>query len=153
MVLTHTLLTVRFSRSGNWRHEIEIKESRMPFIQPLKFTAPRADPNLLWPIEGLSYVISFMGPLSAGPMIGVLIGNWSAAAVGLLAGVVIVFLNAWWTDRFVDSWVARFQGRLQKGAPRILVNIIAFAWAIILCALAMFVPIAVLGSSIFTKVP
>ncbi len=123
----------------------------MPFIRSLKFTAPKADPNLVWPIDGLSYVIAFLGPLSAGPIIGSITRDWRAVAVGFLSGVVIVFLNAWLSDKFVDSWIARFQGRLQKGAPRILANIVAFAWAIILCALSMFAPVAVLGSSLLTK--
>ncbi len=142
-----------FCPANDHRSQMPVQATHpMPYLRSLKFTAPKADLGLSWPVDGLSYVIAFMGPLSAGPIIGMLTRDWSAVAIGFLGGVGITFLNAWWSDRFVDSWIARHQVRLQKGVPRILANIVAFAWAIILCALSMFAPLAVLGSSLFTKI-
>ena len=124
----------------------------MPFFRPLNITAPNADPGLPWPIDGLPYVIAFIGPLSAGPMIGAFARDWRAGAVGLLMGAVITFLNAWLSDRFLDPFIARFQKTLQKRPIRILANIAAFAWAIALCALSMLTPIILLGSTIVTGI-
>ena len=121
----------------------------MPYFRSLKLTAPNADPGLSWPIDGLSYVIAFMGPLSAGPIVGMITRDWGAIAIGILAGVGITLLNAWWSDRFVDPWIARHQERLQKAAPRLLTNIVAFTWAVILCALSMYAPIVVFSNSLF----
>ena len=72
--------------------------------------------------------------------------------IGLLLGGGITFLNAWFSDRFLDPLIARFQRPLQKGMPRILANIVAFAWAIVLCALAMLAPVAVLGSELVAEI-
>ena len=123
----------------------------MPFLRSLNHTAPKAEPDLPWPIDGLAYVAAFMGPLSAGPIIGALARDWRALVIGLLMGVGITFLNAWLSDRFLDPWIARFQRPLQRGMPRVLANIAAFAWAITLCALSMLAPIAVLGSAVLTR--
>ena len=124
----------------------------MPFLRPLNDTAPQRDSSLPWPIIGLAYVCAFMGPLSAGPIVGALGRDWRAAAVGLLAGICITFLNAWLSDRLIDPCVARFQPQLQKGMPRVLANIAAFAWAIVLCALSILAPIAILGSEVLTGI-
>jgi len=123
----------------------------MPFLRPLNKTASKADCDLLWPIDGLAYVAAFMGPISAGPIIGALARDWRALVIGLLMGISITFLNAWLSDRFLDPWIARFQRPLQKGIPRILANIAAFAWAITLCALSMLAPITLFGSAVFTR--
>jgi hypothetical protein len=120
----------------------------MPFLRSLSETAPNGDPNLRWPIDGLAYVVAFMGPLSAGPIVGVLAGDWRAVAIGLPVGIAITFLNAWLSDKFIDPWIARFQRPLQNGMPRALANIAAFAWAIVLCALSMLAPVAILGSAV-----
>jgi tetrahydromethanopterin S-methyltransferase subunit D len=93
-----------------------------------------------------------MGPLSAGPIIGALARDWRAAGIGLLAGIGITFLNAWLSDRIVDPWIARFQKPLQKGIPRVVANIAALAWAVILCAIAMLAPLSVLGSAVLTQI-
>jgi len=129
------------------RDVIRTAKNPMPFLRSLDDTAPKGDRKLSWPIHGLAYMIAFMGPLGAGPGIGLLIGGWPALAIGLLMGTGITFLNAWLSDRFLDPWIARFQRPLQKGIPRILANIAAFAWAIALCALSMLAPIAVLGGA------
>jgi hypothetical protein len=60
-------------------------------------------------------------------------------------GIGIALINAWLSDKFLDPWVARFQRPLQKGIPRVLVNIGVFAWAIALCALSMIAPVVLLG--------
>ena len=114
--------------------------------------APKAERGLPWPIHGLAYIAAFMGPLSAGPMIGALARDCRAAVIGLLMGIGITFLNAWLSDRFVDPWIARFQRPLQKGIPRVLANIAAFAWAVALSGIAMLAPVAVLGSTILTRI-
>jgi hypothetical protein len=53
----------------------------------------------------------------------------------------------------MDPWIARFQRPLQKGMPRALANIAAFAWAIMLCALSMLGPIAILGTAVLDRMP
>ena len=60
-------------------------------------------------IDGLAYVAAFLGPLSAGPIVGVLDRDWRAVAIGLPVGIAITFLNAWLSDKFMDPWIARFQ--------------------------------------------
>ena len=124
----------------------------MPFLRPLNDTAPNGDAALPWPIDGLAYVSAFMGPMSAGPIMGILARDWRAVAIGLLMGMGITFLNAWLSDRFLDPLIARFQRALQKGMPRVLVNIAAFAWAIALCAFSMLAPMAVLGAAVLTGI-
>jgi hypothetical protein len=123
----------------------------MPFLHSLNRTAPERNPDLPWPISGLFYVSAFMGPISAGPLVGVLTRDWRAAGVGLLLGIGIAFLNAWLSDRFVDPWIARFQSSLRRGVPWVLANTGAFAWAFALSALAMVAPVAVLGSAGLTQ--
>src|SRR4051812_17336844 len=105
----------------------------MPFLRSLAETAPKYDRNLEWPIVGMAYIIAFLGPMSTGPMIGILIRDWRAAIIGLLMGVGITFLNAWLSDRLFDAWIARFQRPLHKGFPRFLANVAAFGWGISLC--------------------
>jgi hypothetical protein len=125
----------------------------MPFLRSSNKTAPKADRDLPWPITGLAYVTAFMGPLSAGPIIGMLTRDWRALVIGLLMGIGTAFLNAWLSDKFLDPWIVKFQKPLQKGVPRILANIAAFAWAITLCAFSILAPIAVLGGAVLTRLP
>ena len=122
----------------------------MPFLRSLNSTAPRAERDLPWPITGLAYVAAFMGPLSAGPIIGALAGDWRALAIGLLMGIGITFLHGWLSDKFLDPWIARFQRPLQNGLPRILANIAAFAWAFTLSAFSMLAPITVFQAARFS---
>jgi hypothetical protein len=123
----------------------------MPFLRSLNKTAPEADFNLSWPIDGLAYVAAFMGPIAAGPLIGIISGNWRFILLGLLMGVGISFLNAWLSDKFIDPLLAKFQRPLQKITLRIFVNFAAFVWALLLSALSMLAPIAILSSTILTQ--
>jgi hypothetical protein len=124
----------------------------VPFLHSLKDIAPKADQNLRWPIDGLAYVSAFMGPLSAGPIVGLLARDWRAIAIGLLIGIGITYLNAWLCDRFLEPRIARYQRFLQKGVPWVLANIVAFAWVIMLCALSMLGPVLVLGSGVVAEI-
>jgi predicted lipid-binding transport protein (Tim44 family) len=124
----------------------------MPFFRPLSETAPRADRNLPWPIVGLSYVVTFMGPMPAGLMIGTLARDWLVSIVGLMIGIGITFLNGWLMDKIIDPVVAKFQRSLLKRFPYILVNIAAFVWAITLCALSMLAPLVLFGTSILNRI-
>jgi hypothetical protein len=124
----------------------------VPFLRPLSDTAPDRDIRLPWPIYGLAYVIAFMGPLCAGPIIGTLSRDWRAAGVGLLIGICVTFLNAWLSDRFIDPFIASLQPLLQNSLPRVLANIAAFAWAIILCGVSMLAPLAILGSEFYNGI-
>lgn len=124
----------------------------MPFLRPLSVTAPKVDRNLRWPVDGLAYVAAFMGPISAGPLVGILIRDWRAVAIGLPMGIAITFLNAWLSDRFLDPCVARYQKYLQKIVPRILINIVAFAWAFFISALAMYLPVLILGRALLDEI-
>ncbi|MDX9975676.1 MAG: hypothetical protein RBU21_22035 [FCB group bacterium] len=124
----------------------------MPFLSPKNKTAPKIDPDLPWPIDGLAYVITFMGPMSAGLSVGAIVKDWKIALLGLLMGTAITYLNGWLCDKFLEPWVARHQQQLQSGAPRILINIVAFAWAIALCAFSIIAPFALLGSEALTHI-
>lgn len=124
----------------------------MPFLRSLNDTAPQRDPSLRWPIHGLAYVAAFMGPLAAGPLIGLLTWDWLTIAVGLLMGIGITFLNAWLIDRFFDHRIAKYQRGLLKLGPRIVANIAAFGWALILSTLSALAPVLVLGSRVLTKI-
>jgi hypothetical protein len=123
----------------------------MPFFRPLSETVPDFDRNVPWPIGGLAYVAAFMGPISAGPLIGVVTFHWTAAGVGLLLGIGISLLNGWLTDRFLEPWIARRQRLFQRGTPRILANIAAFAWASFLSGLSMLAPFVLFGSSLVLR--
>jgi len=120
----------------------------MPFVRPLRSRASEHDPNLQWPIDGLAYLVLFMGPLSAGPIAGVLFGDWRAILIGLFGGIGITFLEVWLTAKLLEPLVAKYQNSLEKGMPKILANVAAFAWAIALTALSMMVPVLVLGKSL-----
>lgn len=122
----------------------------MPFLRSLKETAPQADPSY-WPIDGLACVVAFTGPVAASLAVGVLTRDWRAFAVGIPAGIGITFLNAWLSDRFIDPLIAKFQRRLRDGIPWVLTNLAAFAWALALSALSMFVPFLILGDLVLTQ--
>ena len=113
---------------------------------------PKAEPNLRWPIHGLAYVAAFMGPLSAGPIVGILARDWHAIAIGLFAGIAITLFNTWLISKLFEPWIKRFQRSLQEGMPKVLVNIAAFAWAVILCAISMYSPFVILGNTLVNEV-
>src|SRR5271156_4551474 len=128
------------------------RRTSMPFLRSLNQTAPNGDPDLPWLIDGLAYVVAFMGPMTAGPVIGLLARDWRACAIGFPMGIAITFFHAWLSDKFVDSYIAKFQRSLQKGMPWVLANVAAFAWAIALTALSMLSPVAILGSAVLTRI-
>ena len=81
-----------------------------------------------------------------------IVRDWRISLLGLPLGIGITFLNAWLSDKFVDPWIAKYQRRLQKRIPRIVINIAAFAWAVALSAIAMLAPLAILGSAVLTRI-
>jgi len=118
----------------------------MPFYRPLSETVPGYDRNLPWPVCGLAYVAAFMAPMSAGLFAGVVARHWLAAAVGLLLGIGISHLNGVLMDKCLEPCIARHQVLLHRGTARVLVNIIAFAWAFVLSGLSMLAPFVLFGS-------
>ncbi len=114
-------------------------------------TEQEAEPRLPWPISGMSYVVAFMGPIPAGLCGGDLAGNWLGLLIGLAVGVGITFLNLWFTGRFIEPLILRFQKPLLRRVPRVMVNVAAFAWAVALCAFAMFIPILILEDAALGK--
>ncbi len=117
----------------------------MPFFRSLDSYSPKPAPDLPWPVDGLAYVSTFMGPFSAGPIIGVISLDWRLAGIGFVMGICITFVAGLLSDYILDPLIVKFQRPLQKPVLRVLVNIVAFAFAIALCATAMLAPIAVLG--------
>jgi hypothetical protein len=118
----------------------------MSFFKPLRKTAPEFDPRLPWPLDGTAYVAMFMGPISAGFMGGLFAPHLGSLPIGLVVGLGLAFLNAWLNDLFIDSWVARHQRFLRPIPFRILINLIAFVWSLVLSGAAMLAPFAVFGS-------
>jgi hypothetical protein len=127
-------------------------QTLMPFLRSLNETAPGGVRDLPWPIDGITYVAAFMGPMCAGPIIGIFARDWRISLLGLPLGIGITFLNAWLSDKFVDPWIAKYQRPLQKRIPRVFVNIAAFTWAVALTAVAMLAPLAILGGSVLTRI-
>ena len=117
----------------------------MPFLRPFTQTAPNYNQEIPWPIDGLAYVIAFMGPLCGAIVAGVLTMTWTGAFVGIAMGAAITLGNAWFSDTFIDRLIATYQVTLSRGMSRIFINIVAFSWAIGLCAIAMFATWAILA--------
>jgi hypothetical protein len=116
----------------------------MPFLRSLDQTAPDSNKEIPWPIDGLAYVIAFGGPLPGGVGAGLYTGGWLGLAVGVVVGAGITFGHAWLSDAFIDRWIARFQVPLIRPLPRVLINIVAFVWAIALCALSIVATLTIL---------
>jgi hypothetical protein len=110
----------------------------VPFLRPLTQTAPEYDSKAPWPIDGLAYVIAFMGPFCGALAAGILTRTWIGALVGLTVGATITLANAWVSDTFIDRLIARHDVTLNRRMPRLFINILAFSWAIALCTIAMF---------------
>lgn len=117
----------------------------MGFFRPLTETAPHYKKEIPWPIDGLAYVVAFTGPLCGALTVGVLTKTWTGGLVGVTVGVVITLAHGWLSDTFFDPCVARFQVTLNRRVPWLLMNILAFSWAIALCAVAMFATWAILA--------
>jgi hypothetical protein len=69
-----------------------------------------------------------MGPIAAGPLIGVASRHWPAAIIGFVLGTMDL-LNVWAVEKYVQKVIRRFQNSLLKPIPRVLLNIAALAWA------------------------
>jgi len=106
----------------------------------------RKDPHadLPWPIDGLAYTIALLGPLCAAIVIGLVVDDGRAAGIGVVTAIGVEVLNVLLVERVLERWIAKHERRLQQGVPRVLANIAAFAWAIVLCVIPVLVSIAVL---------
>jgi hypothetical protein len=116
----------------------------MPFFRSLDQTAPAYPDDIPWPIDGLAYVVAFMGPFCGGIVAGATTRTWLGALVGLIVGATTTLLHAWLSDRFIDRWVATFQVPPNRTKLRVCINILAFSWAIGLCAFSMLATWAIL---------
>ena len=125
----------------------------MPFFRPLSKTAPGYDRNLRWPISGLAYVAVFMGPISGGFFGRLLVPHLGGVMTGLWEGIGLAILSGWLNDRYLDPLIARNQRLFLRAAPRILAHIAAFAWALLISAVAMLAPFAVFGISLPPYLP
>ena len=95
-----------------WHHDNQARPSRpapgrrsgerMSFFRPLQETAPRFDPRLPWPLDGLAYVIMFMGPLVGGVDSGLIVAGGRGLLVGLAVGGLLLAANAIAFDSFVE---------------------------------------------------
>lgn len=101
----------------------------MPFFRSLNQTAPAYKEEIPWTVTGLAYTAAFMGPLSVGPVAGLITETWLGVLVGFIVGTAITLAHAWLTDSFIDQWIARFQTPLNRTKLRLGINIIAFGWA------------------------
>jgi hypothetical protein len=116
----------------------------MPFLRSLKQTAPGYPADIPWPIHGLAYVITFMGPLSGGIVAGLITGTGLGVLVGLIVGAMTTLAHAWLSDTFIDAWIAKFQASLNHTTSRVFLNVVAILWAIALCAISMLATWAIL---------
>jgi hypothetical protein len=103
--------------------------------------------ELTWPINGLAYVCLFMGPISAGPIIGIVQNDWRAGAIGFFGGIVITILGVWFDGKVLNPAIRKFQTQLQNPALRAAANVAAFSWAILLTGIAMLLPVVIVGIS------
>jgi uncharacterized membrane protein len=102
------------------------------------FPPEGTDLDLPWPLYGFAYVIMNWGPISGGPIVGLVLGGYAGLAISLPVSAVIWLANAVLFDRFLHERIARLQKATSRLIPRVLVNVVAFAWAIGLTALTMF---------------
>ncbi len=123
----------------------------MPFFRPLSKTAPGLDQKLPWPICGQVYVAIFMGPISAGFFGGLFAPHFGTVPIGLFTGIGWALINGWLCDRYLDALIARNQKFLQPLILRILTNILLFAWALFISAIAMLAPFVAFGNFPFNR--
>ncbi len=96
------------------------------------------DPDLPWPLDGMAYIIMFFGPLSGGLVVGLVLGGVAGFGISIPVSGVICLANIVLFDWFLDERIARLQKTTTGLIPRVLVNVVGFAWAIGLTALSMF---------------
>lgn len=92
-----------------------------------------------------------MGPIAGGPLIGFLLMNKVAFAIGLPVGIGITLIHAWFSDRYLDPLIEAHQKRFAQGFGWWMVNIVAFAWALILSAFSMMIPWLILGDAVISN--
>ncbi len=102
------------------------------------FPPEGTDPDLPWPLDGMAYVIMFCGPLGGGLAVGLLLGGVAGFGISIPVSGVICLANVVLFDWFLDERIARLQKATTSLIPRVLVNVVGFAWAIGLSALSMF---------------
>jgi predicted histidine transporter YuiF (NhaC family) len=125
----------------------------MSFFRSLKHTAPKFDRSYPWPIDGLIYMIMFMGPMTAGLTGGMEASDvfngfersrhhdFGYAFLGAIFGIAITLLNGLLWDELVEPIIARFQKPFRKPMLDRLANVTALVWAMLVCAIAMIAPI------------
>ena len=116
----------------------------MPFFRSLDETAPAHDPELPWPLNGMAYMIMFMGPLPSAFGAGLMVAGKVGFAIGFFIGLVITAANCLLFELYVDSAMVSLQGVARRPIARVLINIAGFLWAIALCAFSMGATLAVL---------
>ncbi len=117
----------------------------MPFFRSLDKTAPAHDPDLPWPLNGMAYMIMFMGPLPGAFGAGLMVAGKVGFAIGFFIGMGITAANCLLFDCYVDSAMVSLQVVARRPIARVLINIAGFLWAIALCAFSMGVTLAVLS--------
>jgi hypothetical protein len=114
----------------------------MGFFRSLQETAPRYDPQLPWPLDGLASVIMFFGPLSGGAASGLIAAGVVGLLLGLVVGGFICTANAVAFDCFVERLLARLQHFSRRLSGRVVMNLIGFAWAIAVCAASVWLSVS-----------
>jgi hypothetical protein len=87
----------------------------------------------------------FMGPMGA-IGIGLQLGGGVGVAVGVVVTSMLMLVNAFLFDHFVEPTLAKLQRAVHRRSLRIIINVAGFSWAISLCAVSMCATIAVLSS-------
>ncbi len=100
------------------------------------FPPEGTDLDLEWPLDRYVYTTMFWGPFGGGASVGFALGGYAGIAISLPVGGVIWLASAVLFDRFLDERIARFQK--SRLIPRVLVNVVGWAWVIGLTALSMY---------------
>ena len=117
----------------------------MPFFRSLDGTAPAHDPDLPWPLNGMAYMIMFMGPLPSAFGAGLMVAGKVGFAIGFFIGMGITAANCLLFDFYIDSAMVSLQVAARRPIARVLINVAGFLWAIALCAFSMGVTLAVVS--------
>ena len=110
----------------------------MGFFRSLQETAPRYDPQLPWPLDGLVYVAMFFCPLTGAAAGGLLVAGLFGLLLGLVVGGFFSAADALLFDCFVERLLARLQYFCRRLSGRVVTNLIGFAWAIGVSALPIW---------------